>query len=225
MIFALLRGCITFMLFMDFMERRFPNEFGSFVLSSSLYFIQFYSKIQIQIDRFLRNHPELKEKITNLLNVMVRKQRPSEDILYVKNAKVLTASAVDNYDFKITTHSGLLKKVQYREQNQEQYANIDECSFRLLLLEFCYENSNYKINLQSEEYNYYLVGNRFTKDFFFFYLNHYYQKNLQPDTIDKDVKCGIIMIDQNVDRLEFDFTDKNETIVLLKNGYNIDKTK
>ena len=78
------------------------------------------------------------------------------------------------------------------------------------------DNEPYKVDLKTDKFNYYLVGNKFTKQFFIFYLKNY----LEIKEI-KDDKVNLKIIDHDINTFEIDFTDKNESIVLEKNGYQL----
>jgi hypothetical protein len=78
------------------------------------------------------------------------------------------------------------------------------------------ENKTYKIDLKTNEYNFYLVGNKFTKDFFVYYLiNHL---NIGETDLN-EANISIKIIDHNVENFQMNFTDRNESIVLRKNDY------
>ena len=74
------------------------------------------------------------------------------------------------------------------------------------------------INLKTHEFNYYLVGNKFTKQFFIFYLKYHLQIN---DEINNTDKISVKIIDHNINEIDVDFTDKNESIILEKTGYKL----
>jgi hypothetical protein len=76
-------------------------------------------------------------------------------------------------------------------------------------------NAPYKIDLKTDNFNYYLLENKFDKQFFIYYLKKY----LEITEINYDEKISLKIIDHDVNTFEMDFTDKNERIVLKKNGY------
>ena len=90
-----------------------------------------------------------------------------------------------------------------------------------MLIEFKAGDNIYKIDLETDIFNYYLIGNRFTKDFFVYYVKKYINKN---NTINENDKCSVKIIDHDVNNIEIEFTDKNESILLEKNGYKLNIT-
>jgi hypothetical protein len=78
-------------------------------------------------------------------------------------------------------------------------------------------DNKHKVELKTNDFNYYLVGNKFTKEFFTYYLREHLKNN---DEIKDDDKFSIKIIDHDVNTVELDFTHQNESILLGKNGYN-----
>jgi hypothetical protein len=79
--------------------------------------------------------------------------------------------------------------------------------------------NKYKIDLKTDTYNFYLVGNEFKEKFFIYYLQQHLKINQLIDyTHDK---LTLKILDHNVNALTIEFTDKLESIVLEKNGYKI----
>ncbi len=118
------------------------------------------------------------------------------------------------------------KKILYnKECNINNVDNIlidDNYNINFLLIEFKVgDNQTHKIDLKTEQFNYYIVGNKFSKDFFIFYINEYLKidTNIKPSD-----KCSLKLIDHNVNKIELDFTDKNESIILEKNDYKLSIT-
>jgi len=219
MICGLIQKGIMVMLFADFMERRFGWFFPQDVLITySLYAIQLYSMLQMKVDIFLRQHPELKMQMMNIIHSMSasQKEQKQEPDLYVKQGQIVCDS--DDYEFKVCTHGNTFKKICYKEDDRE----FEESVIRFFSVEFRYEDTLYQIQLEKEDFNYYVVGNRFTREFFVFYVNHYYEKKIDLETMDNNTKCDVIIIDHTVEVKTIDLTkDKNNYILLLKENYSI----
>jgi hypothetical protein len=63
-----------------------------------------------------------------------------------------------------------------------------------------------------------VVGNSFNKQFFVYYLKQILKIS---EEINDDDKFSLKVIDNDVNTVELDFTDKNESILLEKNGYKL----
>jgi hypothetical protein len=219
------------------LERRFPTKFQNFIIGLSYNSIYYFSKLQIffgkikrNVDIFIESNPDLL-KIKESLETVFSKPTSQQVIRYfVKNSKLynLSDKNIAEPDFIILSCLSSDKKCMNKKIIYNTDANmnniddilIDErCDINFLLIEFKVgDNQRHKIDLKTEHYNYYIVGNKFTKEFFIFYLNEY----LKFDTDIKDTdKCSLRLIDHDVNNIKLDFTDKNESILLEKNGYKL----
>ena len=117
------------------------------------------------------------------------------------------------YSDSKTINKKLLTEVSVDENYDYEMADI-----QFMLVELKIGNNTYKIDLKSDNYNFYVVGNCFTKKFFVYYLTEILKPTQQ---FDNDNKFIIKIIDHDVNSIEFEFTDKNESIMLEKNGYKL----
>lgn len=237
MISHLLNSFFIGVLFVDMLERRFPTKFQNFIIGVSYNSIYYFSKLQIffgqikrHLDIIIENNQSLL-KIKQKLEALLLKSACQKVTRYfVKNSKLYNSSDKNSIepDFIILSCLSSDKKCMNKKIIYNTDANmnniddilIDErCDINFLLIEFKVgDNQRHKIDLKTEHYNYYIVGNKFTKEFFIFYLNEY----LKFDTDIKDTdKCSLRLIDHDVNNIKLDFTDKNESILLEKNGYKL----
>lgn len=216
----------------DFFERKYPKEFKIYrefitnlFVNASYNCIYYFSKFQIftfqvknNLNLFIEANPSL-SKLRDEIEKMVSKNKNMGNIMsFVKDGKVYD-SKIENYDFII--NSLLNKDVVLRRlfYNNDEVNNIFEDSdIKFLLVEFKIGENEYKIDLKTDFFNYYLVDNKFTKDFFIFYIKIHLNKK---DEFNNNDKSCLKIIDHNVNKIEFDFTDKNETIILEKTGYKL----
>jgi hypothetical protein len=235
MISHLLKLFLIGSLFIDMLERRFPTQFQSFIYNISYSSIYYFGKLQIffgqvkrNIDTFIENNPSLlkiKQEFDSLLSKPETEQVTRRYV--VKNHKLydLTDTNGANPDFIILSRLNNDKKCANKKiiyNKSDDMLMIDNSDIKFLLIEFKIgDNRIYKIDLKTSEFNYYIVGNKFTKDFFIFYLNHYLQ--FSSDIKETD-KCSLKLIDHDVNTINLDFTDKNESILLEKNGYKLSMT-
>ena len=222
------------MLFIDMIERRFPEEFKNFMVSLSYNIIYIYSKAQIlfmkynkKLNEFIESNPSLlKIKNDFILLTQSTKYRVNK-LEFIKNGNLIENKSNDNdYDFaiysdlKINTIYESKKIFKNNEQLTEDY-EISNIQFMLIEL-LVGEKKTFKITLKNEKYNFYVVGNMLSIDFFIYYL-----KNIHEDKFDlteesiKEDKITIKILDHDVNKLEFDLTDKNEHIIIEKIGYKL----
>lgn len=200
----------------NFFEEKFPNEFKTFKnflintsVNISYNIIYCYSKLQIffikaknKLNLFIESNPTLL-KIRNDFN---NSNEPEKNIDYC-----------NGYDFYIYNHIDnniINKQIFYKDSNQPMN-ELSEIKF--LLIEFKIGENVYKIDLKTDKFNYYLLGNNFTKDFFIFYIKTHLNKTHESN----NNNCSIKFIDHNVNQFEIEFTYKNESILLEKNGYKL----
>jgi len=213
-------------------ERRFPEELKNFMVSLSYNVIYIYSKAQIlfmkynkKINEFIESNPSLL-KIKNDFNLLIQSTKYRVNKLeFIKNGNLIENKSTD-YDFaiysdlKINTICENKKIFQNNEQLTEDY-EISNIQFMLIEL-LVGEKKTFKITLKNEKYNFYIVENMLSKDFFTYYL-----KNIHDDKFDlteesiKEDKITIKIIDHDVNKIEFDLTDKNEYIIIEKTSYKL----
>ena len=227
MINELLNSILTCVLIADVIERRFPAGFQSFVVEISYNCIYLFSKLQIIISNS-------NEKLNNIIdnnNTLLKIKSDIKNLLkpcitiaheFIKDGKpiyLLNENETD-YDFSIVSwadekNSYINKKLVY-DKEPLTLSLSDECDIKFILIEIKIgDNNPYKIDLKTDKFNYYLVENKFNKQFFIFYLHNY----LEITEINYDEKINLKFIDHDVNTFEIEFTDKHETIVLEKNGY------
>ena len=219
-------------LFVDMIERRFPDEFKNFMVSLSYNVIYIYSKAQIlfmkynkKINEIIESNPSLL-KIKNDFNLLIQSTKYRVNKLeFIKNGNLIENKSTD-YDFaiysdlKINTICENKKIFQNNEQLTEEY-EISNIQFMLIEL-LVGEKKTFKITLKNEKYNFYVVGNMLSRDFFTYYL-----KNIHEDKFDlteesiKEDKITIKIIDHDVNKIEFYLTDKNEHIIIEKTSYKL----
>jgi len=236
MISHLLNSFLIGALFVDMIERRFPIHFKNLIFNISYYSIYYFGKLQIvfgqikrNVDTFIENNPNLsniKKKIDLLLS---KPQTQTQHVTryYIKNSKLYNLSDINSSepDFIILSWLGDDKKCFNKQiiyNKDSDLTSTEKSDIKFLLIEIKIGDTNSrKIDLKTDNFDYYLVGNKFTKDFFIFYLNHYLQFNNEIKDSDK-ISLKIIHHDVNI--INLDFTDKNESILLEKNGYKLSIT-
>lgn len=233
MITNLINSFLIGALFIDLLERRFPNQFKELLIYISYNSIYYFSKLQILLMKFknkfnifIESNPTL-FKVKQNLSMFISKPETQKVIRYfVKNGELsnLSHTSVAEPDFILLSWLNndtkcLNHKITY---NKDDLSISDNSNIKFFLIEIKIGDTNcIKIDLKTDKFNYYLVGNKFTKDFFIFYLKHYLQFNYE---IKDNDKISLKIIDHDVNTINLDFTDKNESIILDKNSYNLSIT-
>lgn len=221
----------------DFFDRRCPdgykiftNQMTNLFVNVSFNCIYYYSKCQIffinirnNFNLFIETTPALL-KLKNDINSLI-KYKPEKVLMYefIKDGKITEFCDFDSvnkpdlmiFSWLDNDKKCVNKKIVY-ENGCTNVAEVSDIKFMLTEIKIG-ESESHKIDLKTDKFNYYLVGNKFTKSFFIFYLKQY----LEVDNIGSDTQMTLKMIDHDVNKVEIDFTDKNESILLEKNGYKL----
>jgi hypothetical protein len=226
---SFLKSILVCIFFADVLERRFPQEFKAFLTVISFNTLYFYSKLQIyffkfnnKINNYIKSNPNLL-KIKNELEILMKPCDNSnlmEMTQFFKDGKILMdENDKKNIDFAV--YSWLCDDKKYFNKKiiydiNEPITKADCSDIKFILIEIKAGEKIHKIDLKRDDYNFYLVGNKFTKKFFMYYLVNYL--NINELEINK-TNFSIKIIDHNVETFQMNFTDKNESITLRKNDY------
>ena len=130
---------------------------------------------------------------------------------------------LDNFDLDknsvvvlITEPSHINKKIIYEIQNLNKNFELSEISFIAVYLN--YDNNRYHINLKTNKYNYYLVGNIINKLFLQYYINTVL--NNINFIIDDKKSYSLELMDHEVNII---YLGINDSIIIEKNSYHINK--
>jgi hypothetical protein len=227
MISYLLNSFLICALFADLLERRFPEQFRIILTEVTFNALYLYSKIQIyfvkvnkNINNFIESNPSLAKIKSELYTIMTAKNEVVTKTEFIKNGKIVVDFNSDTIiDFAIYSWISDNKKCVNKKiiYDINENITISELSdIRFMLIEIQIREKTYKVDLKTNDYNFYLVDNKFTKQFFLYYLK-------QILTIDENINDNdefiVKIIDHNVESFQMNFTDKNESIVLHKNVY------
>lgn len=224
-------GCSIGLLLNDFFDRRCPNEYKIFTnhvtnlfVNVSYNCIYYYSKCQIFFAKHIKTNPFYLKVVETIKTKINDTKQNGLDFLFIVNNKCYNVP-VDLPDFIITSDlstNPIAKRIIYG--GNYKYPIFEESNIKFMLIEFQVGEKSYKIDLKTDKYNYYMIDNKFTKDFFVFYINEYLLTKYEQHETNKDEKYTLKIIDHDVNKIEIDFTDKKESILLEKNGYQLSIT-
>jgi len=231
-VFNTMKTLILFVLFNDYLKRKFPQQHEKILTETTYKLIYLFSKCQLattklknQIKEFIENNEYLKKIYDadkkevvneicqiNKISIYIKYFKKIRDVDFVHNENCFyilsdNINHVNNCVNKVILHTLL-----YTSENYE-LSNV-----RFILLELKYKENTYKINLKNEESNYYIVNNILDKKFFIYYLYNYQLCNFTDDDINNITKFDIKLIDQNVKVSELEITDE-KFIIIKKHEY------
>lgn len=225
-----LLGCLC----IEMIERRYPEHFRTILTDITFNAFYFYSKAQICFNKankklhdYIESNPTLSKIIHYIESKLTLSKNKTEThilgfsgmTIFIKNGEL---SDYDNCDFALFSQSHpdnkcANKMIIYGDINTP-ITMADVSDIKFMLIEITFREDTYKVYLKTDVFNFYLVGNIFTKSFFVYYLKQII--SIREHIKDDDV-IQLKIIDHNVDTLEITFTDKNESIILEQNGYKV----
>jgi hypothetical protein len=158
-------------------------------------------------------------KLKNDLDLILNKKNVTvTTIECIKNGILINNLSMTECDFALYSRLDdskkcLNKKIVY--DLDESIAVYEVSDIKFLLVELKNDVDTYKIDLKTDEYNFYIVGNKFTKQFFQYYLTEILKITESVDNL------RLHIIDHDVNKAELDFSGENAHILLEKTGYKM----
>ena len=208
------------------------------MLYDALYWVSYLQIKATQFQEMLKNAPLIKEikwyfnKIDETTTIEFVKDFEvidncslqklnvitGEDVVFIKS--LVRFSETDEMDFIKVFQP--LNNVNYIRILPREEINIllllEVSTVKFILLEIVFnDDDKFKIDLETETENYYLVNNVIDKKVLGYLLNCQHKKNiLEAECDEKNIRINIL--DNNVMSQSIDF---NKSIVILKDGYEI----
>lgn len=206
-------GIYVGFLLSDYLNRHFPDEYANFKnyllnisCNISYNIIYYYGKLQIFLNKYINKPNNLNQKF--------------QDIFVRENINHKEKYNFDIFTYYLTKPHG--KKIVSNEDLNLFDNKFEESNVKFILVEFIVGEKTFKINLKTDTYNYYLIGNKLTKDFFIYFINEHLLSKYEQQNFDKNEQYLLKIIDGNVNTFTVNFTN-NEYIELYKDSYIIVK--
>ena len=132
------------------------------------------------------------------------------------NNEYVSENETDHEQYNINTEEPYVTQ----EEMIKIFNNTSHSSVKFIMVEASLDSNNaeiFTIDLKTPEYNYYLVTNELRKEFFVYYLNHYYHL----EDVDNNTGLRVKIIDQNANILYLDYVTENKRIVFNEDDYEI----
>lgn len=220
------RTILLSVLLIDYLERTYPKKYEDFIVTVSYNFIYVYSKAQIfymnivkKVNKKIEETPKLLKLKNDLDLLLNQKNDKAVMIECIKNGVLSDNLSMTECDFALYSRLDdskkcLNKKIVY--DLDESIVVYEVSDIKFLLVELKNGTNTYKIDLKTDAYNFYIVGNRFTKQFFQYYLTEILKKS--DESVDD---YSVHLIDHNVNSVQLDFSDENNQILLEKTEYKL----
>jgi hypothetical protein len=216
--------------YIEHLEENHRNEYNNLIVNVSYYCISFFSKLQLfglkcknKINAWLdANNVKTNTKINIIrykdTNLHMKKYVGEENKYFEEEANNLYifSNSMNEYTNYIIS----------RYQKLPQHYEVSNIKF--IMVELQIGDNKLKIDLKTDTENYYIVQNVFDKDFFKYYLfnnSHIYKDTVPYDELKTLVEQSVVkIIDENARIFDL-FLSKNESIVILKDSYIINKNE
>lgn len=220
------RTILLSVLLIDYLERTYPKKYEDFIVTVSYNFIYVYSKAQIfymnivkKVNKKIKETPKLLKLKNDLDLLLNQKNDKAVMIECIKNGVLSDNLSMTECDFALYSRLDdskkcLNKKIVY--DLDESIVVYEVSDIKFLLVELKNGTNTYKIDLKTDAYNFYIVGNRFTKQFFQYYLTEILKKS--DESVDD---YSVHLIDHSVNSVQLDFSDENNHILLEKTEYKL----
>ena len=222
----LLRTVLFAFLLNDYLKSRYPKKYEELFVTVSYNLIYLYSKAQIfymnivkTVNKKIEETPKLL-KLKNDLDLLLNKKNGTVIMIEcIKNGILSDNLSMTECDFALYSRLDdskkcLNKKIVYDLDESIDVYEVSDIKF--LLVELKTGTDTYKVDLKTDAYNFYIVGNRFTKQFFQYYLTEILKQ--RAENLDN---FSLHIIDHDVNKIQLDFSDENDHILLDKTGYKL----
>jgi hypothetical protein len=203
----------------DLIERRFSTDLiRNFIINSAFNIVYWYSKIQIELNKYIESNLTLSMIKTYINECNYKKVNMFE---YIDETGEPTDGKMKSI-FYIYSSPGADKKCSNKNiihnfNKEVKEVILENSDVKFILTEISFEDKSFKVDLKTCEYNFYLIGNKFTRQFFMYYLKQY----LNVKNINNDIIIRMKLIDHDVNMKEITFNNDNVSIILEKNSYKI----
>ena len=228
LITTLIKSAFFAYLLNDYLKRTYPKKYEEIIITVSYNLIYLYSKAQIfcmnivkTVNKKIEETPKLL-KLKNDLDLLLKQKNGTVTMIeYIKNGILNDDLSMAECDFALYSRldeskNFLNKKIVY--ELDESIDVYEVSTIKFLLVEFKIGEKTHKIDLKTDTYNFYIVGNKFTKQFFRYYLTEILKVTESADIF------SLHIIDHNVNEVELDFSDENDHILLEKTDYKLSIT-
>ena len=238
-----LQNCSIIILLNEYLKQKYPQQYENCIISASYKLIYLYSQGQIiykkgfcKIKLFIDSNPRLKNLVDNIYKkniiqneisqiingtIITKKYNNTTEELYFDNNNDNNDDTNNNCiyifsDNEKASETNCVNKVILHSQPFS--INYEVSNVKLILIEIKMIDKTYKIDLKTDNYNYYIVDNILDIKFFIYFLNNYIC-NFKDDYDSININNLLVkIIDQNVNVHELEIT-REKYIVIKKDNY------
>ncbi len=195
--------CMLLYLTTSIVNKKYPGFYKQLAVGIAYNFIRLYSKAEL----FYRNN--IKSLPIDNTNEYITFIDNNTSVLVLEADEVLTLEEFPHCDFLIFQDAE--NNCSFSYELEEDSLECEVTDYTFMLMEVVVGTDTYKLELKSDDYNYYVVGNVFNQIIVSYLLN----KQCELD----DVKqYRVKLLDHNVESIEF---DEQKSLILKKDTYAV----
>lgn len=195
--------CMFIYLSTSIVNKKYPGFYKQVVVGIAYNVIRLYSKVEL----FYRNNI----KSLTLINKdeFVSFISNNTIVVVLEKDEILTLEECPEYDFIM--YEDCKNNCSFMYDLYEEGVVCEKTDYTFVLFEVIIDEDTYKIELKSDTYNYYVVGNVFNKTIMSYLLKTYFD-------LDDVTHYKVRLLDHNVESIEF---DEQKSLELNKEAYTI----
>ena len=182
-------------------NKKYPGFYKQVAVGVAYKFIRLYSKAEL----FYRNN--IKSLNFNNTNEYITFIDNNTSVLVLEADEVLKLDKFPDCDFLIFQDAKNNCLFSYELEEDSLECEVTEYTF--MLVEVLVGTDTYKLDLKSDDYNYYVVGNVFNQTIISYLLKRFYE-------LDDVKQYRVKLLDHNVESVEF---DEQKSLILKKATY------
>jgi len=224
----------------DYLQRNYPTEYNSLLVSISYNGIYYYSKLQIlcnkiknKLNLLIETNPQLKKMLHDIYTAKNKQMKIihfNNGVIHMKKITNDTVKLFDDLLDSDNNKNALYILADYENGNtnylvsprQDCFLTYEKSNIKFLLVELQLKNLHFKIDLKTETENYYIVSNTLDKVFFLYYMfnySHNFTGQLTYQELSSQIEQACVtIIDSNVNKFVIHLS-KNESITIDKDKY------
>lgn len=184
-------------------NKKYPGFYKQLAVGVAYNLIRLYSKAEL----FYRNN--IKSLQINNINEYITFINNNTSVLVLEADEVLKLEEFPECDFLIFQDGQ--NNCLFSYELEEDSLECEVTDYTFMLVEVVVETEKYKLDLKTDDYNFYVVGNVFNQTIVSYLLKKFYD-------LDDVKQYHVKILDNNVESIEF---DEEKSLILKKDTYAI----
>jgi len=184
-------------------NKKYPGFYKQLAVGVAYNLIRLYSKAEL----FYRNN--IKSLQINNINEYITFINNNTSVLVLEADEVLKLEEFPECDFLIFRDGQ--NNCLFSYELEEDSLECEVTDYTFMLVEVVVETEKYKLDLKTDDYNFYVVGNVFNQTIVSYLLKKFYD-------LDDVKQYHVKILDNNVESVEF---DEKKSLILKKDTYAI----